>query len=92
MSTEPNVVKPGQGKDESADGKKGCGMCASGPLPIERQVVIVAGTLVLLGFLIPGMDWFSALVGAGMIFAGVTGHCMITKILLRIPYNKKAAS
>lgn len=62
-------------------------------ISLERQVRIAAGSLVLLGFL---LGWFvnrgffglSGLVGAGLIFAGVTDFCGMGLLLARAPWNK----
>lgn len=67
------------------------------PLPIMRQVQIAAGSLVLLGLLLAWLasPWFallSALVGAGLVFAGVTGTCGMASLLGRLPYNRRAAA
>lgn len=65
------------------------------PLPIMRQVQMIAGSLivigVVLGFLIsPGFFLLSGFVGAGLTFAGVTGFCGMANILMLLPYNKKS--
>jgi len=63
------------------------------PIPIFRQVLIAAGSLVLLG-LILGLTIHSAFlaltgfVGAGLVFAGVTGFCGMAKILGMMPWNR----
>lgn len=62
--------------------------------PMFRQIQIAAGLLVLLGIfgsaLWHPMYWLSAFVGAGLVFAGVTGFCGMAKILARMPWNKPA--
>jgi rhodanese-related sulfurtransferase len=63
------------------------------PLPIMRQVQIVAGSLVLLGIVLALLvsPWFmalSAFVGAGLIVAGVTGFCGMANLLLHMPWNR----
>ncbi len=63
------------------------------PLPIIRQVQIVAGSLVLAGtalgtFVHPGFYALSAFVGAGLVFAGATGFCGMATLLGRLPYNR----
>jgi rhodanese-related sulfurtransferase len=65
------------------------------PLPIMRQVQIAAGSLVLLGLLLalllsPWLALLSAFVGAGLVFAGITGQCGMAKLLERLPYNRPA--
>ncbi|WP_374291202.1 rhodanese family protein [Desulfovibrio desulfuricans] len=66
---------------------------AKQPLPIFRQIQIGAGGLVLTGVLgslvWPSMLWLSAFVGAGLIFAGVTGFCGLGLLLSAMPWNKK---
>jgi rhodanese-related sulfurtransferase len=65
-------------------------------LPLERQVLIGAGTLVLLGVILsqmlhPGFLALSAFVGAGLVFAGLTGFCGMALILARAPWNQRLA-
>ncbi|KAB7644352.1 rhodanese family protein [Polymorphobacter fuscus] len=65
------------------------------PLEIMRQVQITAGALVLAGVLLgllvaPGFFGLSAFVGAGLIFAGVTGWCGMAKLLGIMPWNRRA--
>jgi hypothetical protein len=59
---------------------------------LERQVRVVAGSLVLLGILLslvhPAFLGLSAFVGAGLIFAGVTDYCGMALLLARMPWNK----
>jgi rhodanese-related sulfurtransferase len=61
------------------------------PIELQRQVQITAGGLVLLGVLLSlGWPWFLALsmfVGAGLIFAGVSGTCGMARLLQRAPWN-----
>ena len=64
-----------------------------GPLPIMRQVQIAAGSLVLTGVLL-GMNAAAflvipAFVGAGLIYAGISGNCGMAALLQRMPWNKK---
>jgi rhodanese-related sulfurtransferase len=62
-------------------------------IPIIRQVMIVAGVLVLLGVVL-GMwvdtMWYvlSAFVGGGLFFAGVSGICTMSYILAKMPWNR----
>jgi rhodanese-related sulfurtransferase len=67
------------------------------PIEIMRQVQIAAGSLVLSGatlghFLNPAFYGLSAFVGAGLIFAGVSGTCMMAHALRRAPWNRTASS
>ncbi len=63
------------------------------PLPIMRQVQIVAGTLILvgvgLGYTIDSsLFLLSGFVGAGLLFAGVSGLCGMANLLLKMPWNR----
>ncbi|MEX0753056.1 MAG: rhodanese family protein [Xanthobacteraceae bacterium] len=63
------------------------------PIEINRQVQIGAGSLVLLGvmlgtFVAPVFYALSAFVGAGLIFAGITGFCGMAKVLAVMPWNR----
>lgn len=65
----------------------------SQPLPIMRQVQIAAGSLVLLGtllgyFVTPAFLLLSGFVGAGLLFAGLSGCCGMALLLARMPWNK----
>ncbi|MGN8000558.1 rhodanese family protein [Sphingomonas sp. 22176] len=69
----------------------------SQPLEIMRQVQITAGALVLTGvllgmFVAPGFFGLSAFVGAGLVFAGVTGWCGMANLLRVMPWNRRAAA
>ena len=63
------------------------------PLPLMRQVQIVAGGLVLAGVLLsvlvaPGWIWLSGFVGAGLMFAGISGFCGMARLLAAMPWNQ----
>jgi rhodanese-related sulfurtransferase len=65
------------------------------PLELMRQVQLAAGGLVLigivLGFLLaPAFFGLSALVGAGLMFAGATGWCGMARLLTLMPWNRRA--
>jgi rhodanese-related sulfurtransferase len=69
----------------------------SAPLPIMRQVQIVAGTLIVAGaalgaYVHPGFHALSAFVGAGLVFAGASGWCGMANLLGLLPYNRRASS
>ena len=75
--------------------RKGLPVAGSGKrvIPIIRQVMIAAGSLVLAGVVLGWLvhpSWYviSAFVGAGLLFAGVTGICALYWILERMPWNK----
>ena len=62
-------------------------------IPLIRQVMITAGLLIILGVILAlqvHQDWIylSAFVGAGLLFAGVTGYCGMTKVLKYMPWNR----
>lgn len=65
------------------------------PMEMMRQVQIAAGSLVLagmsLGFTVhPGFFGLSAFVGAGLVFAGVSGFCGMARVLALAPWNRAA--
>ncbi len=62
-------------------------------IPIIRQTMIAAGLLILLGILLsnfyaPMWLYLSAAVGAGLLFAGLTGWCGMALLLARAPWNR----
>lgn len=62
-------------------------------MSLERQVRITAGTIVvagtLLGFFVhQALLVIPGLVGAGLVFAGVTNTCGMGLLLARMPWNK----
>lgn len=66
------------------------------PLEMNRQVKIAAGGLVALGWGLgvaahPAFYALSALVGLGLLFAGVTGICGMAKVLALAPWNRSGA-
>jgi rhodanese-related sulfurtransferase len=65
------------------------------PMSLQRQVQIVAGSLVLLGTLLGTVvsPWFlvlSGFIGAGLAFAGITNTCGMAMLLAKLPYNQHA--
>lgn len=67
------------------------------PMELMRQVQIAAGALALLGAVLGAAvnPWFHALsgfVGAGLVFAGVSGTCGMASLLRRMPWNREPAS
>ena len=64
------------------------------PIELMRQVQITAGSLVLLGVLLgvwvaPAFLALSGFVGAGLVFAGVSGSCGMAKLLGLMPWNRR---
>lgn len=69
---------------------------ASQPIEIMRQVQITAGSLVLGGVILGalGSSWgyaLSGFVGAGLVFAGVSGTCAMARMLGFMPWNRRVA-
>ena len=76
---------------------KRAGLSVTGPgagrVSIQRQVQITSGTLVLIGVVLgaTASPWFHALaafIGAGTLFAGITGTCGMARMLGLLPYNR----
>jgi len=64
----------------------------SAPLPIVRQVQLAAGSLVL-GYTVSNLFYLlSGFVGAGLIFAGISGFCGMAQLLQRMPWNARKPS
>ena len=62
------------------------------PWSMERQVRVTAGGLVLTFFglgLLTSKKFFlgAAIVGAGLVYAGVSDTCMMASVLGRMPWN-----
>lgn len=59
---------------------------------LERQVRLVAGSIVLAGVLgsvrIPQLKWMSGAIGAGLTFAALSNTCMMGMLLSKLPYNR----
>jgi hypothetical protein len=63
---------------------------------MNRQVQISAGSLILLGvlataFVHPLFVLVPAAIGAGLMFAGVSGWCGMAQVLAAMPWNRRAA-
>jgi rhodanese-related sulfurtransferase len=62
-------------------------------ISLERQVRIVAGSLVLVGavlgaFVHPAFIALAAFIGAGFLFSGITDTCGMGMLLARMPWNR----
>jgi rhodanese-related sulfurtransferase len=65
-------------------------------MSLERQVRIAAGGLAATGgflalFVNPMFAALSAVIGSGLVFAGITDTCMLGMLLARLPYNRPAS-
>ncbi len=88
----------GYGAPKNTDGAVPAGLtspCRAGcrPIPLERQVRIAAGLLVVLGSLLALFVKVSFVaiplfVGCGLIFAGITDRCGLALVLTKAPWNK----
>jgi glyoxylase-like metal-dependent hydrolase (beta-lactamase superfamily II)/rhodanese-related sulfurtransferase len=66
-------------------------------LAVDRQVQLIAGSMVLAGVLLgalvhPAFLALAGFVGAGLTFAGATGTCGLALVLMRMPWNRPAAA
>jgi rhodanese-related sulfurtransferase len=62
-------------------------------IPIMQQVMAIAGTLILTGvlgsiYIHANFIWLAGAVGSGLLLAGVTGNCFMTKLLVKLPWNR----
>ncbi|MCH6160094.1 rhodanese-like domain-containing protein [Streptomyces marispadix] len=61
--------------------------------PMERQVRLAAGSLVLLGLLadlaVPGFRVLSFLIGGGLVFSALSNTCGMAAVLSKLPYNRR---
>ena len=65
-------------------------------MSLERQVRIAAGALAALGGLLallvhPMFALVPALVGSGLVFAGITDTCTLGMLMSRLPHNRTAS-
>jgi len=57
---------------------------------LERQVRLVAGSMVLASVAVPRLKWLAAGVGGGLTFAALSNTCAMGMILSKLPYNRGA--
>lgn len=67
------------------------------PIELGRQVQIAAGAMVLAGVVLgatlsPWLYGLAGLVGAGLVFAGITGTCGLARVLRLMPWNRTPAA
>lgn len=63
-------------------------------MSLERQVRVIAGSLILSGIILSWLVHWSFIfiptfVSCGLIFAGLTDSCLMGVLLMKLPYNKK---
>ena len=65
----------------------------SSTIPLFRQIQNAAGSLVLIGVIGSAFwhpfFWLSAFVGAGLVFAGISGFCGLGVLLSHMPWNRR---
>ena len=66
-------------------------------MSLERQVRIAAGAIVLTGAVLaqlvnPAFLWLSGIIGAGLMFAGITDTCAMGMLIAKLPWNQRGAS
>lgn len=64
---------------------------------LERQVRVIAGSLVLLGVVLAvagyaNWIYLALVVGGGLVFAGLTDFCAMARLLALLPWNRPARS
>ncbi|MGW8885756.1 rhodanese-like domain-containing protein [Streptomyces sp. NPDC055749] len=64
--------------------------------PMERQVRLAAGSLVVAGLLagtrFPAARWLSAGIGSGLVYSAVSNTCGMAAALSKLPYNRAPRS
>ncbi|MFA5155918.1 MAG: MBL fold metallo-hydrolase [Candidatus Omnitrophota bacterium] len=65
-----------------------------GGISLERQIRIIAGSVVLLGISLCWLlHWafifIPIFVSCGLLYSGITDNCLMAKLLMQLPYNKK---
>ncbi|MEU2680733.1 Rhodanese-related sulfurtransferase [Streptomyces sp. LamerLS-316] len=64
--------------------------------PMERQVRLAAGSLVVAGLVagrrFPAARWLSAGIGAGLVYSAVSNTCGMAAALSKLPYNRAPQS
>jgi rhodanese-related sulfurtransferase len=83
--------------DKGMEGWKAAGLSTfvnkKAPISIMRQVQILVGMFIVLGVSLGLMvsPWFfglSAMMGGGLLFAGISGTCAMASMLTYLPYNR----
>jgi len=69
----------------------------SSVLPLDRQLQLTIGSMVLAGvllaqFLNPSWIWLSGFAGCGLMFAGLSGICPMRSLIATMPWNQGGAA
>ena len=68
---------------------------ASGRWAMDRQVRLVAGSLVLAGLVasvaVPKVKWLAGGVASGLVYSAVSNTCAMGDVLAKLPYNRSDA-
>lgn len=69
---------------------------ASAVWPMERQVRLTAGSLVVIGLVLGARyrraRWLSATIGTGLVFSAATNTCGMAALLAELPYNRPSTT
>jgi rhodanese-related sulfurtransferase len=66
-------------------------------IPLDRQVRIVAGSMVFIGAILawlvhPAFVGLCGFVGAGLVFAGITDICPMANLVAKMPWNQRSGN
>ncbi len=57
-------------------------------LPVDRQLFILVGVILIVSFFIPFGNWIALIMGSGLAFAGISGICFLHMALSKMPWNR----
>lgn len=65
-----------------------------GPLPLQQQVLLGAGAIVATGIILsilvsPWFQLISLFASFGLMYAGISGNCLLANVLSRMPWNRR---
>lgn len=63
-----------------------------GGISVMRQVQIIVGSMVLVGYFRPDLSILVLIAGLGMLVAGLTDTCMMATVLGKMPWNRVSDS
>ena len=85
-----HILRGGMSAWQSAGGDVVHG--ATGRWAMDRQVRLVAGSLVVAGVVagvaLPGAQWLAAAIGAGLVYSALSNTCAMATVLSKLPYNR----